>query len=267
MTTPTISQLFDLTGKVAVVTGGAMGIGQGIAFRLAEAGAAVVVTDINLEAANETVEQIKTNGGKAVALKADAGSVTDAKMVVEKTVEYFDRLDILVNNAGIFPMSPAMQITENLWDKVLDINLKGAFFYSQAAAEKMIKAGKGGRIVNIASIDALHPTGNLVHYDSSKGGVLMMTRSLALELGKYGIAVTGVAPGGIQTPGASFTSGPVTLDPAQLEAMMKGFLARIPLGRQGVPDDIAKAVLFLVSGAADYITGQTIVVDGGFLLS
>ncbi len=254
---PSIAQLFDLTGKAAIVTGGAMGIGQGIALRLAEAGAGVLITDINLEAANNTVNQIRSKGGKAEAIKADASSVADAKRTVQETVRAFGRLDIIVNNAGIYPFAPALQMTEELWDKVLDINLKGLFFYSQAAAQEMMNEGHGGKIINIASIDALHPTGNLVHYDASKGGVVMVTKALALELGPHNIMVNAIAPGGIQTPGAS---GPVTSD-----EFLQAFISRIPLRRVGVPDDIAKAVFFLASGASDYMTGSLVVVDGGVL--
>jgi 2-dehydro-3-deoxy-D-gluconate 5-dehydrogenase len=254
---PSIAQLFDLTGKAAIVTGGAMGIGQGIALRLAEAGAGVMVTDINLEAATNTVNQIRSKGGKAEAIKADASSVADAKRTVQETVRAFGRLDIIVNNAGIYPFAPALQMNEELWDKVLDINLKGLFFYSQAAAQEMMNEGHGGKIINIASIDALHPTGNLVHYDASKGGVVMVTKALALELGPHNITVNAIAPGGIQTPGAG---GPVTSD-----EFVQAFIARIPMRRMGVPDDIAKVVFFLASGASDYMTGSLVVVDGGVL--
>jgi 2-deoxy-D-gluconate 3-dehydrogenase len=252
-----IAHLFDLTGKAAIVTGGAMGIGQGIALRLAEAGAGVLITDINLEAAFNTVNQIRSKGGKAEAIKADASSVADAKRTVQETVRAFGRLDIIVNNAGIYPFAPALQMTEELWDKVLNINLKGLFFYSQAAAQEMMNEGHGGKIINIASIDALHPTGNLVHYDASKGGVVMVTKALALELGPHNIMVNAIAPGGIQTPGAS---GPVTSD-----EFLQAFISRIPLRRVGVPDDIAKVVFFLASGASDYMTGSLVVVDGGVL--
>ncbi len=254
---PSITQLFDLTGKVAIVTGAAMGIGQGIAFRLAEAGAAVMIADINLPAAEETVSQIRSQGGKAEAIKADAASVADAKHTVQETVRAFGRLDILVNNAGIFPFASALEVTEALWDKVLDINLKGLFFYTQAAAQEMVNEGHAGKIINIASIDALHPTGSLVHYDASKGGVVMVTKALALEFGPRAISVNAIAPGGIQTPGAG---GPSTSD-----EMVQAFVARIPLRRIGVPDDIAKVALFLASGASDYMTGSVVVVDGGFL--
>jgi 2-deoxy-D-gluconate 3-dehydrogenase len=252
-----IAQLFDLTGKVAIVTGGAMGIGQGIAFRLAEAGAAVMIADVKLEAAEDTASQIRVEGGKAKAIKADASSVADAKRTVQETVRAFGRLDILVNNAGVYPLAPALEVTEALWDKVVDINLKGLFFYTQAAAQEMVNEDHAGKIINIASIDALHPTGNLVHYDASKGGVVMVTKALALEFGPRNISVNAIAPGGIQTPGAS--------SPSTSDEMIQAFAARIPMRRMGVPDDIAKVVLFLASSASDYMTGSVVVVDGGFL--
>lgn len=258
-----ISQLFDLKGKGAIVTGAGMGIGQAIALRLAEAGASVLVVDIKPEAAAETVRQIQARDGIAFAVTADAASPADAERVAQEAVSRFGRLDILVNNAGIFPFSPALQTTEALWDKVLDVNLKGVFFYTQAAAKRMVAAGQGGRIVNIASIDALHPTGNLVHYDASKGGVVMTTKALALEFGQYGITVNAIAPGAINTPGASASSAGVEIS----EDVLKQFLVRIPLGRQGAPDDIARAALFLASEASAYVTGSLLVVDGGYLLS
>lgn len=263
-----IAQLYNLKGKSAIITGGALGIGQAIALRLAEAGARIMICDVNLNAANTTVEQIKTNGGQAMAMLADAASVSDAKRVSEITMTAFGGIDILVNNAGIFPFSPATQTTEELWDKVLGVNLKGAFFYSQAIAQKMIAANHGGKIIMIASIDALHPSGNLAHYDASKGGMLMLTQSLALEFGRHNINVNAIAPGGIQTPGAqSQAENIIKATGMNSEQMAKGFLARIPLGRMGEPDDIAKAVLFLASPAADYMTGGLLVVDGGYLLS
>ncbi len=252
-----IAQLFDLRGKVALVTGAAMGIGQGIAFRLAEAGAAVMIADINLPAAEDTVSQIRAEGGKVQAIKADTSSVADAKRTVQETVRAFGRLDILVNNAGVYPFAPALEVTEALWDKVVDINLKGLFFYTQAAAQEMVNEGHTGKIINMASIDALHPTGNLVHYDASKGGVVMVTKALALEFGPRGISINAIAPGGIQTPGAS--------SPSASDEMIQAFAARIPLRRMGVPDDIAKVALFLASSASDYMTGSVVVVDGGFL--
>lgn len=240
------------------MAGGALGIGKGISLRLAEAGAAVMIADINLDAARETAAEIKDNGGKAVAIRADTSSLTDAQKVVQATVDTFGSIDILINNAGIYPFSPALELTEALWDKVLNINLKGLFFYAQAAAQKMVESGKGGKIINLASIDALHPTGNLVHYDASKGGVVMVTKALALELGRHNITVNAIAPVGIQTTGSM---------PVSADEIIKAFVARIPAGRMGQPDDIAKVALFLASPAADYMTGSLVVVDGGFLLS
>ncbi len=268
MVTQSITEIYDLKGKAAIVTGGAMGIGEAIASRLAEAGASVMIADISQEVANTAVEKIKSGGGKASAIYADAGSVDDARKVVQATVEAFGRLDILVNNAGIYPFSPALQTNEALWDKVLGINLKGVFFYTQAAAQQMIREGHGGKIVNVASIDGLHPTGNLVHYDASKGGVVMATKALALELGQHKITVNAIAPGGIQTPGGQAQSAAVmSAVTVPIEEITKAFMARIPLGRMGEPDDIAKVALFLASTASDYMTGSLIVVDGGYLLS
>jgi 2-deoxy-D-gluconate 3-dehydrogenase len=243
-----------------------MGIGQGVAFRLAEAGASVVIADRDLEAAQRTVGLISERGGRTMALQVDVSSVTDAQMMVQQTVDAFGQVDILVNNAGIFPFAPTLDVSEALWDRVLGVNLKGAFFCAQAAASQMAQAGMGGRIINIASIDALHPTGALTHYDTSKGGLVMMTKSLAKEFGPYGITVNAVAPGSIATPGATAATATSTQGDGGQD-LMAAFLARIPLGRVGQPDDIATAVLFLASDAASYVTGSLLVVDGGYLLS
>lgn len=270
MTTQTIAQLFDLTGKGAIVTGAAMGIGQAIASRLAEAGAGVMITDINPEAASQTVEQIMARGGKARAIHADATSADDAKKAVEATVESFGRLDILVNNAGIYPFSPILEISEEMWNKVLDINLKGVYSYSQAAAREMVRAGHGGKIVNIASMEGLHPREQLAAYVASKGGMIMLTKAMALELATHNILINAIAPGGVWTPGtkaqvAALQASGKSVD--QLAEMGKSFMARLPLGRTGEPDDVAKVVLFLASAAADYMTGSVLLVDGGFQLS
>jgi len=268
MTTQTIAELYDLSGKGAVVTGGAMGIGKGIAFRLAEAGASVMIADINLEAAKQTVEEIESRGARAQAVYADVRSAADAKKVAKAMVEAFGSLDILVNNAGIYPLMPLMQVTEELWDKVLDVNLKGSFLYAQAAAEEMIKVGRGGRIINIASIDAMKPQNMGIHYNASKGGVVMLTKALALELAPHRILVNTVAPGGIMTPGIDAANkGYSQATGIEPEILMQGFVQRVPLQHRGEPDDIAKVVLFLASAAADYVTGSLLLVDGGYLLS
>src|SRR4030043_2212712 len=187
-----IARLLDLTNKVAIVTGGAMGIGEAIVERLAQAGASVMITDVNSDAARQASERINASGGKVQFIKADAGSVADAERVVQSTVKAFGRLDVLVNSAGIYPFSKALEISEEMWDKVYKVNTKGVFFYSKVAAQKMIDCGNGGKIVNIASVGSLSPTGGLVHYDSSKSAVVMITKALARELGPHGISVNAV---------------------------------------------------------------------------
>lgn len=263
------ARLLDLSGQVAVVTGAAMGIGQAIALRLAEAGAAVVIGDVNMEAAQQTVGLITERGGKAVAVRADMSSVSDIEALVAEAETRFGRLDMLINNAGVFPFGAALQLTEAQWDHVLDINLKGVFFAAQAAAKRMISAGHGGRIVNIASIDGLHPTGALAHYDASKGGVVMLTKSLALELSASQITVNAIAPGAIATPGGAAAAQAARPGASRSEATVDAdaFTTRIPLGRMGQPDEIATVALFLLSPAASYMTGSLVVVDGGYLLS
>ncbi|MFW9906805.1 MAG: SDR family NAD(P)-dependent oxidoreductase [Candidatus Thorarchaeota archaeon] len=268
---PSISELVNLSEKVAIVTGGALGIGQAICYRLAEAGAAVMIVDINLDAAKETASKIVEHGGKAKAISADASSPADADKVIKETIDEFGTIDILVNNAGIYPMSPMFDTTEEIWDKVLGLNLKGVFFYTQKVAKAISELKKGGKIINLASIDGFHPTGNLVHYDASKGGIVMMTKALALELAPHKITVNAVAPGGISTPGGDMVSD---LYRKQMEAqgmteaqIEQAFVARVPLGRMGLPDDIAKIILFLASDLSGYMTGFTIIADGGYLLS
>jgi len=263
----TIAQIFDLTGKGAIVTGGGMGIGRAIVMRLAEAGAAVMIVDIDMDAAGKVVQRVKEKGGKAEAIKADIRSLADAKKVAEGTVQAFGSLDILVNNAGIYPISKALDTTEELWDRVLDINLKGTFFFCQAAAREMIKAKHGGKIINLASIDAVHPMGDVSHYNASKGGVLSLTKALALEWAPHGIIVNAIAPGSIWTPGSEkirVQQEAAGKDPME---MLKKFQTRWPMGRPGEPDDIAKVVVFYASDAVTYVTGTMLPVDGGYLLS
>jgi len=259
----TIGQLFDLSGKAAIVTGGAMGIGQAIAFRLAEAGAGVLITDIDAEAANTTAAQVVARGLKARAIESDIANVADAKRVIATVVETFGTLDILVNNAGIYPLSSALRVDEQMWDRVHNVNLKGLFFLCKAAAEEMIREGRPGKIVNIASVDAFHPTRGTAHYSASKGGVAMATKALALELAPHSILVNAIAPGPIASPGNKGFSEIMRTDSQTRER----FMSRLPLGRVGEPDEIAKVALCLVSQAADYMTGSVVLVDGGYLLS
>lgn len=241
-----------LKGKSAIVTGAGQGIGQGIAQVLTKEGANVLVADLNLENAEKVVAEINAGGGKAIAIKCDVSLKAEVDAMVEKAVSEFGKLDILVNNAGIYPMKPFLEMTEDDWDKVINVNLKSVFLCSQAAALKM---PEGSKIVSISSIAAFVGFDGLCHYCATKGGINASIRAIALELAKKKINVNAVAPGAIQTPGA-----------AAAEEIMKQTISMIPAGRMGQPEDIANAVAFLVSDKADYITGQTLIVDGGWTL-
>ena len=263
-----LAGLLDLRGKSAVVTGGAAGIGFGIARRLAEAGARVVVADVNAASAERAAARLRELGGAAQAVTADVRSATDVRWLMERAAGAHGGVDILVNNAGIFPLRPALALGEEEWDRVLDVNLKGAFLCAQAAAQHMTAQGGGGVILNIASIDSLHPSAvGLAAYDASKGGLLMLTKNLALELAPRGIRVLALAPGAITTEGTQAQTAQLRGSGIDLQEMAQRFLARIPLGRMGEPDDIGRVALFLVSNAAAYMTGTLVVVDGGVLLS
>jgi 2-deoxy-D-gluconate 3-dehydrogenase len=255
---------FDLAENNAVVTGGAMGIGHGIVARFVEAGANVVVADLDGEAA-AAVAKDTTGRGRAVSMAVDVGADDAGDAIVTTCVDAFGSLDVLVNNAGIYPMSPMLQTSPELFDRVYRVNLRGTAFASKAAAARMVEQGGGGKIVNIASIDAFHPSMvGLAAYDASKGGVLMLTKALALEFGPHGIQVNGIAPGGITTEGSSAGLGGMSEE--EMRAMTEEFVSHIPLRRMGVPDDIATAAVFLASSASDYMTGETVIVDGGRLL-
>jgi 2-deoxy-D-gluconate 3-dehydrogenase len=264
-----IQKLFNLEGKIAMITGGAMGIGKGIALRLAEAGASIVIVDIvPASEAQATLEEIQINGVPASYLQADLREIKNLDYLIDQTVETFGDIHILVNNAGIFSYCPVTELTEELWDKTVDLNLKAVAFLSKAAIKKMIEKGHGGKIINISSIDSLKPSGSLSHYDSSKGGVRMLTKAFAKEVGKHGIMVNDIAPGGVSTPGVQKMAG--TNISAEQQAAMKAqtemFIKMLPLQRMGEPEDIGNAALFLASEASNYMTGSTIVVDGGLLI-
>lgn len=257
---------FDIAGKSAIVTGGAMGIGFGIVRRYVEAGANVLIADLDGELATQRVAELE-GPGKSASLGIDVSAPDAGQKLVDECVANFGSVDILVNNAGIYPLSPLLDQPRDAWQRVIDINLTGLAFVSKAAARRMIEQGTGGRIVNVASIDSLHPSMiGLAAYDSSKGGVLMFTKAFALELAGHGITVNAIAPGGINTEGTASPLQGSGMSDEEMKAMIEQFAAAIPLGRMGDPDDIAKVALFLVSPAADYITGELIVVDGGRLL-
>jgi len=257
-------ELLNLSGKTAIVTGGSMGIGFGIAYRLAEAGAKTVICGRREEEAKKAAEEIKQLGFEAIGITADVSQEKDVVNLINQTINQYQKIDILVNNAGIFPFNPLVTMTADQFDKVIAINLRGVFLMTKYAAEQMKKNG-GGKIINITSIDALHPSAvGLAHYDASKHGVWGLTKNAALELAKDNITVNAVAPGGVLTPGV------VTMQSGGKQNTTERFpeptKMEVPMGRIGVPDDIGKVVLFLASEMSSYMTGSQIVVDGGYLL-
>ena len=260
-----VNELIRLDGKTAIVTG-AVGIGKGIAYRLAEAGANVVVASLHMHEAQATATELSGKGFRALAVQVDVSKEDDVKAMVNAAVSKYGAVDILVNNAGIFPSMPVsyMQLTD--FKKVIDTNLIGVFLCTKYCSEEMKKRGNGGRIINITSIDALHPSSiGLAHYDASKHGVWGFTKNVALELAPFNIWVNAVAPGGILTPGVQAMQSAMD-QKIDMNLVMKEFQSRIPMGRMGDPDDIARAVLFLASDMSSYMTGSQIVVDGGVLL-
>jgi NAD(P)-dependent dehydrogenase (short-subunit alcohol dehydrogenase family) len=293
--------LLSLHGRCAIVTGGSRGLGEAIVRRLTQAGAAVVLTGRGREALQRVESQIQESGGQALAIQADLANLKDSQNVIDRAVERFGQVNILVNNAAVFPPSLAIEVSEETWDRTLDTDLKGAFFLAQYAAKAMIAAGKGGRIINLLSTAALRPNGIFAAYGSAKLGLWMATQAMAREFAEHGILVNAVTPGATLTAERleKFDSGTFATDevpedavktrqkmqkvamagafmhaltswmPDRMEEAIKDFAlgklmtVLMPLGRTGHPDDIAKAVLFLASDMASYISGANIVVDGG----
>jgi len=249
----------DLTGKVALVTGAGRGIGKAIAAALARANACIVVNDVHLDTAEETANEIKALGGKALPVKADVSLREEVNDMVKNALMTFGKIDILVNNAGVITRKPAEEFLEAEWDKIINVNLKGVFLCSQIVARHMIERGGGGKIINIASIMggvALPPRSA---YCASKGGVIALTRDLAAEWAKYNINVNAISPGwmaGTEITKLYFSQ----------EDVRRFLLERIPLNRFGTAEDIANLVVFLSSEYSNYITGQNIYVDGGWTI-
>lgn len=258
---------FSVAGKNVIVTGAAMGIGFGIAKRFVEAGAKVLLVDSNEGALVKAASGLGATAGRVTVAVLDMASPDCGVEMVKRCVEAYGSIDVLVNNAGIYPQVSMLTMTAEAFDRVYQVNLRGLAMASQAAARSMIEKKKGGAIVNIGSIDSLHPSMvGLAAYDASKGGVLMFTKAFALETAPHGIRVNAILPGAIATEGTSvpLASG---MTAAQMAAMIEAFTKKIPLHRMGVPDDIANVALFLASSAAAYMTGASVVVDGGVLLS
>ena len=251
-----------LAERVAVITGAAQGIGAACAHVFAQQGAKVVVGDINEVGATAVAKDIAAAGGYALARRADVGTRADCEALVEHAIAHFGRIDILVNNAGIVHAAEFLDLAEEDFDRVLRINLKGAFLCSQAAARFMVKqpAAAGGRgvIVNVSSVNAVLAIANQVPYTVSKGGLNQLTKVMALALAPHGIRVMGIGPGSIATE---------LLQAAVLtnEAARQRILSRTPLGRLGEPDEVARIAAFLASDDASYLTGTTVYPDGGRL--
>ncbi len=245
-----------LEGQVAIVTGAGQGIGRAIALTLAREGATVVVNDIDLEKAEKVAEEVSAQGGQALPVQADVSVGDEVNNLVEKTLDSYKRVDILVNNAGVAKMTRFLELTEAEWDRTMNINIKGQFLCSKAVIAQMIKQ-KRGKIVNIASLAAHIGAPGLAAYGASKGGVVQLTKALAVELGKFNIMVNAVSPGLTMT---DLIKSAVKDRPDFIEGM-----DRIPLRRAAEPEDIANVVLFLASSESDYITGQVIIVDGGLM--
>ena len=264
MNTTSIETILDLTNKTAIVTGGAMGIGLGIVKRLSETGANIVIADLDEKVGNESVQELKSLGRNVSFIKTDVSKKEDIQNAIDFTITTYGGVDILVNNAGIYPQIPMMKIDTETVDKILAINLTAVFLFTRSVAEVMIKQGKGGKIINITSIDAIHPSSvGLAVYDASKHGVWGFTKNIALELAPHGIQVNAIAPGGISTPGTGMDK---SMTPER-EEIVKKFIQKIPMKRIGEADDIGKVALFLASDLSSYMTGSQIVVDGGVLLA
>ena len=249
-----MKNMFDLTGKVAIVTGGFQGLGRGMAIGLAEAGADVVLVD--RQEALEAASVVRSLGRKSLAVTADLMSIESIPSIVQRTVEAFGKVDILINNAGTIRRTPAIDYSEKDWDDVMAVNAKTVFFFSQAVARDMMKR-KSGKIINIASLLSFQGGIIVPAYAASKGAVAQVTKALANEWAAYGINVNAIAPGYMATDNTTA----LREDPVRSRAI----LDRIPAGRWGTPEDLEGVAVFLASSASDYVNGHVLVVDGGWL--
>jgi glucose 1-dehydrogenase len=248
----------SLAKKVAIVTGGNSGIGRAVAVELARQGASLVIDYVSHpEAADAVEKEITALGASVIGVEADVSKIEDLKRLINATVEKFGRVDIMVNNAGVETRTSILETTEDQYDKVLDINLKSAFFGTQLAAQQMIKQGGGGRIINMTSIHEDWPMPGNTPYCLSKGGMRMLTRTAGVELAPHNILVVGVAPGAVATP--------INVSTMKDPALMQKLDGAIPMGRMAKPEEIASVVAFLAGDGATYITATTIITDGGMM--
>jgi len=250
----------NLTGKVAIVTGGNSGIGKAIALALAQQGANIVIDYIADEQATEALEQqIIALGDQAIGVDADVSKVADLQQLIDSAVKAFGRVDIMVNNAGVETRTSVLDTTEAQYEKVLEINLKSAFFGTQLAAKQMIAQGDGGRIINITSVHEDWPMPGNTAYCLSKGGMRMLTRTAGVELAPHGVLVVGVGPGAVETP--------INLSTMNDPEKMKTLDSAIPIGRMAKPEEIGDVVAFLAGPGASYLAATTIFADGGIMHS
>ena len=248
--------LFDISGKVAIVTGGSKGIGLQMALDLAEAGAEVVIASRHLNEAQTAADQVKEKGRRGLAIQADISRVPECARLIRKTVETFGKVDILVNNAGMNERGPLIEVVEEQYDKIMATDLKGLFFCSQFAAKEMMKQKRDGNIINIGGASGHRCYGGGGAYGPSKAAVISLTKQMAVEWARYNIRVNGVSPGPTLTPRSIKRMRDDEDNKRRIEKIL-------PLGRAGRPEEVAEAVLFLASESSSYITGQMIIVDGG----
>jgi len=254
----------NLNEKRALVTGGARGIGKGICKQLANAGASIIVADINYEGALQTANELKQNGHEAYSIKMDVSKKNEIEQVITSVIKEYGPIHIVVNNAGTITLGTVFEISEEEWNLIMDINAKGVFFVSQIVAKEMVKNGIKGRIINISSIGAKIPFENQAHYCASKAAVLGITRVFAIELAKYGITVNAICPGAVEAEILKKSYEWVALKTGQKpEEILESWLRPVPLGRLIKPEEIGDVVVFLCSDQAKTITGQAINVDGG----
>lgn len=251
----------DLSGKIAIITGSAGGIGSGMARIFSENGATIIINDINEEGGSQVVEALRAAGGKASFIKADVGSREEAQHLAMETLALYGRIDILVNNAGInIPMQnrgPIHEFPDEMWEKIINVDLDGVYNVSKAVLQSMTRNGYG-KIINIASIVGSVPLRNQCAFAAAKAGVIQLTRAMAIELAPYGINVNAILPGSINIPSMNTSSG------MYADGRYESIMSHIPMNRPGTPEDIGYGALYLASDAASYVTGNILVIDGGW---